>query len=115
LLQVLGSLLEQVWLCGEVVRLVARCAAAGATCPACGCWSEALHSHYERHLADLPIAGRRVLVQLRVRRFRCKQPTCRRRTFVEQAAAVAERVIIARLPAEVAVFDPNCDNGLCVA
>src|SRR5918911_3085129 len=86
-----GLVLEQVRLCGEMVRLMACCAAVGATCPACGSWSEARHSQYERHLADLPIAGRRVVVDLQVRRFRCKQPACRRRTFVEQVPALAER------------------------
>ena len=43
-----GLVLEQVRLCGEIVRLLACCAAAGADCPACGSWSEALHSQYER-------------------------------------------------------------------
>jgi transposase len=86
-----GLVLEQVRVCGQTVHLMACCAMAGATCPACGSWSDALHSHYERHLVDLPIAGRRVMIDLRVRRFRCRQPTCGRTTFVEQAPALAER------------------------
>jgi transposase len=57
----------------------------------CGAWSEAFHSSYERNLGDLPIAGRQAVIDLRVRRFRCYQPACPRKTFVEQAPVLAER------------------------
>src|ERR1700674_1527816 len=86
-----GLVVEQVQLCGEIIHLTVRCEAAGASCPDCGFWSEAFHSGYERHLGDLPIAGRQAVVDLRVRRFRCYQPECRRKTFVEQAHVLAER------------------------
>ena len=64
-----GLVVEQVRLCGEIMHLTVRCEAAGANCQGCGVWSEAFHSAYERHLGDLPIAGRHALVDLRVRRF----------------------------------------------
>src|SRR6266851_2822533 len=86
-----GLVVEQVQVCDEMMHLTVRCEAAGANCPRCGTWSEAFHSGYERNLADLPIAGRRAVVNLRVRRFRCYQPECPRKTFVEQAPVVAER------------------------
>jgi transposase len=86
-----GLVVEQVQLRDEIVHLTVRCGAAGANCPVCGAWSEALHSSYERNLGDLPIAGRRAIVDLRVRRFRCYQPQCPRKTFVEQAPILAGR------------------------
>jgi transposase len=86
-----GLVVEQVRLCDEIVHLTVRCEAAGANCPVCGAWSEAFHSSYERNLGDLPIAGRRAIIDLRVRRFRCYQPECPRKTFVEQAPVLAER------------------------
>ena len=86
-----GLVVEQVRLCDEIVHLTVRCRAAGANCPLCGAWSEAFHSSYERNLGDLPIAGRRAIVDLRVRRFRCYQPECPRKTFVEQVPILAER------------------------
>jgi len=86
-----GLVVEQVQLCDEIMHLTVRCEAAGANCPRCGTWSEAFHSSYERNLADLPIAGRRAVVNLRVRRFRCYQPECPCKTFVEQAPVLAER------------------------
>jgi len=59
---------------------------AGATsqCPACGAISGRVHSRYSRHLADLPIAGRRVRLVLRARRFRCSAVLCGRRIFNER-------------------------------
>jgi transposase len=86
-----GLVVEQVEVCDEIVHLTVRCAASGAHCPDCGTWSEAFHSSYERNLGDLPIAGRQAVIDLRVRRFRCYQPACRRKTFVEQAPVLAER------------------------
>jgi transposase len=86
-----GLVVEQVELCDEIIHLTVRCEAAGGDCPVCGAWSEAVHSSYERHLADLPIAGRQAVIDLRVRRFRCYQPECPRKTFVEQAPILAQR------------------------
>jgi transposase len=86
-----GLVVEQVRLCDQIVHLTVRCEGAGANCPGCGAWSEAFHSSYERHLSDLPIVGRQAIVDLQVRRFRCYQPHCPRKTFVEQASQLAER------------------------
>jgi transposase len=54
------------------------------TCPRCGTWSEAVHSHYQRTIADLPWGGQAVRLHLRVRKFYCRQPTCTRRVFTER-------------------------------
>jgi transposase len=55
----------------------------GGHCSECGQASR-VHSRYQRHPADLPSLGRRVCVVLRVRRFYCRNPGCRRRTFTER-------------------------------
>ncbi len=86
-----GLVLEQVQLCGEVVHLFVHHEASGASSPSCACWSEAFHSSYQRTIADLPIGDRHVVVHLEVRRFRCRQRTCPRKTFVEQVPALVER------------------------
>lgn len=39
-----------------------RCVASGACCPSCACWSDAIHSSYQRRVADLPVADRQVVV-----------------------------------------------------
>ncbi|WP_425586745.1 hypothetical protein [Streptomyces rameus] len=50
-----------------------------------------MHSSYLRFPADVPSAGRRVVLRLRVRRFRCRDTVCARRTFVEQIPGLTRR------------------------
>jgi transposase len=86
-----GLVVEHVQLRDEIVHVTVRCEASGANCRDCGAWSEAFHSTYERSLSDLPIAGGQAVIDLRVRRFRCYQLGCPRKTFVEQACILAQR------------------------
>ncbi|WP_369149625.1 ISL3 family transposase [Streptomyces sp. R44] len=46
---------------------------------------------YLRFLADVPSAGRSVVLQLRVRRFRCGNTKCPRQTFVEEISGLTRR------------------------
>ncbi|MCU7821118.1 ISL3 family transposase [Kitasatospora sp. DSM 101779] len=62
-----------------------------AGCPSCGTVSARVHSSYVRRLDDSAASGRRVVVELRVRRFRCRERMCPRSTFVEQAAGLTFR------------------------
>jgi transposase len=62
-----------------------------AVCRRCGVVSARVHSQYERTLTDATIAGRRVVVLVRVRRFFCDAAGCRVRTFVEQVDGVTRR------------------------
>ncbi|QHA02072.1 ISL3 family transposase [Streptomyces broussonetiae] len=64
---------------------------AGAQCPTCGTSSGRVHSSYVRRLDDSAAGQRRVVVELRVRRFRCRQQACERTTFVEQVEGVTFR------------------------
>ncbi|OAH21897.1 hypothetical protein AX289_25585 [Methylorubrum populi] len=43
-----------------------------------------MHSRYTRILSDLPVAGRRVVIRVSVRRFRCVGPECRTKIFAER-------------------------------
>ncbi|MET7370878.1 ISL3 family transposase [Streptomyces sp. NPDC005566] len=74
-----------------IVRVDVRCTATGALCPGCEGWSSQVHGSYLRFPADVPSAGRRVVLQLRVRRFACRNAGCRRRTFVEQVSGLTRR------------------------
>ncbi len=53
-------------------------------CPCCGSRSERIQSRYRRHIADLPIAGRKVELIVLVRRFWCDAVLCGRRVFCER-------------------------------
>lgn len=73
------------------VGIYAKARAGWAACPGCGVGSGSVHSRYERRLADFPVGGRPVCVRLTVRRFFCRNMSCRCRTFVEQVAGLSER------------------------
>ena len=84
--------LERVYLQDGLVRITAR--TRGQTpraCPDCGVPSCRVHSHYQRHLADAPVGGRPVVIDLTVRRLFCDVPACPRRTFVEQVEGLTVR------------------------
>ncbi|MFI6361072.1 ISL3 family transposase [Streptomyces sp. NPDC050743] len=69
----------------------ARTAADQAACPASGTVSTRVHSRYVRRLADSAVGGRAVMIELQVRRFRCRQRTCRQATFAEQVDGLTFR------------------------
>jgi transposase len=73
------------------VRIQVRVSCPGAGCPACGAWSERVHSRYERRLADVAAGGQETLVHLQVRRFFCRNSACAAVTFAEQVPALAGR------------------------
>jgi transposase len=66
------------------VRLHLTATAPTAPCPGCAVSSSSIHSRYQRHLTDLPWGTRAVHLQLTVRKFRCRNPTCTRRIFTER-------------------------------
>src|SRR3569833_1490382 len=66
-----------------IVQISAQGMQAGAVCPTCRTVSQAVHSRYSRHPADLPSLGREVRLDLTIRRFYCRNISCPRRTFAE--------------------------------
>ncbi len=62
-----------------------------ASCPACGGESQRVHSCYMRQLAEEPAFGRRVRLQMTVRRFLCPNPGCPRHIFVEPLDGLAAK------------------------
>jgi transposase len=66
------------------VQLQLTATAPTAACPRCTVSSSSIHSRYQRHLTDLPWGTRAVHLQLTVRKFFCRNPTCARRIFTER-------------------------------
>jgi transposase len=66
------------------MRLTLRHRAGSSRCPECGSAARRVHSHYQRLLGDLPMAGWTVRLRLQARRFRCDAAGCRRRVFTER-------------------------------
>ncbi len=67
---------------GLLVELTAT--ARSAPCPLCATASTQVHSRYQRQLADLPWGTRPVRLQLLVRKFFCRNPSCSRLIFTER-------------------------------
>ncbi|QFG22161.1 ISL3 family transposase [Actinomadura sp. WMMB 499] len=76
---------------GERIRVRARSREAPVRCPGCDVETSCVHGWCERTVADLPVDGRPVLLEVRVRRLTCRNRQCPRRTFREQIMGVLER------------------------
>ncbi len=79
-----GFAVEGAILDGATAVITVRSTAAAGVCPGCGGVSRRVHSRYTRHLADLPVAGRPVRLEVIARRFRCEAVLCGRRIFAER-------------------------------
>jgi transposase len=84
-------LIDRVEQIRNTVWLHARPRAQTAVCPRCGQESARVHSRYERRVADAAVAGRRVVLRLRVRRFVCRTNGCQATTFAEQVEGLTTR------------------------
>src|SRR5919106_606153 len=66
------------------IQLQLTATAPTAACPLCGVPSSSIHSHYQRHLTDLPWGTCSVRIHLMVRKFVCRNRSCERRIFTER-------------------------------
>jgi len=103
-----GLCLEQVTFDAETVTLHAAGSARRARCPLCTRRSKRVHSTYHRTVADLPLAGRRLILRLQVRRFRCGTRRCPRAIFAERfptlVAPYGRRTLSQRAALEAIAF-----------
>jgi transposase len=93
---------------GETVTLHLAASTRFARCPLCTRRSRRVQSVYHRTVADLPLAGRQLMLRLRVRRFRCGARRCPRAIFAERfpklVAAYGRRTLGQRAALEVIAF-----------
>ena len=71
------------------ITLRVRSTQTSAPCPLCATPARRIHSDYERTLADLPWAQYRVCLQLRIRKWFCRNRACHRRIFTERLPTIA--------------------------
>jgi len=69
---------------GDSAVTTIRAMSASSPRPSCGAISDRVHSRYPRRVADLPIAGQRVVLVLHARRFCCDAVRSARRIFRER-------------------------------
>ena len=82
-----------------------------APCPLCATPARRIHSDYGRTLADLPWAQYRVSLQLRVRKWFCRNRSCPRRIFTERLPTVAAPWARRTLRLASAPPRPRCGVG----
>src|SRR5215210_7034448 len=70
------------------LTLVVKATRPRPECPRCHRPSTRVHSHYTRRIADLPWHGVSVRLELRTRRFRCRNSFCTKRVFCERLPRV---------------------------
>lgn len=78
-----GSRLVQTDLDGDILTLAIATTNPNASCPVCGDASWSVHSRYTRRLAEEPVFGHQVRLEMTVRRFLCSGTDCPRRIFAE--------------------------------
>jgi transposase len=66
------------------------CHTSSMLCPQCHEPSARIHGHYQRTVADLPCAGRNVILALTLRKFVCTTPSCPRRIFTERLPGLVQ-------------------------
>jgi transposase len=76
----------------EVIRVVAWTRDAPVPCPVCGVPTRKVHGYHDRTVADVPVDGRQVVINIQVRRLVCPVLGCRRQTFREQVPGLLERL-----------------------
>ena len=82
----------------QEIVLVVSARTQTADCPDCTAHSDRVHSRYSRTLRDLPIGSKSVTLagasdpalSVRVRRFRCPNRHCRRKTFAESFSELGQ-------------------------
>src|SRR5215208_4034589 len=70
------------------LTLVVKATRTQAECPRCHRPSSRIHSYYTRKVSDLPWHGVAVRLELRTRRFRCRNSLCTKRVFCERLPRV---------------------------
>ncbi|QPC95720.1 transposase family protein [Mesorhizobium sp. INR15] len=79
-----GFVVDDAASAADATLITVRPLSIASACPGCGTRSVRIHSRYPRRLADLPIAGKPVLLVVMVRRFHCDAVLCGRRIFAER-------------------------------
>jgi transposase len=85
-----GLVIDDVTDEGELIRVQAHSREVPVPYPGCGVGTAHVHAWCERTVADVPVDGRQVVVNVRVRRLVCRDWQCPRRTFREQVAGMLE-------------------------
>ncbi|WP_243125284.1 ISL3 family transposase [Clostridium transplantifaecale] len=68
---------------GSTLHLYLKSRSHPCACPDCGALSSTLNSAYTRTLQDTPIRGKHTLLHVKSYKYKCTNPDCQRKVFVE--------------------------------
>ena len=106
---------EQMKLDGDHITIFAQTIKQMAVCPDCQVTTRRVHSYYTRIPHDLPCGAFSVRLNLKVRRMRCMNPECARKTFSEQVPTFlpphAQRTLRLTCLLKKLVFEINGEAG----
>ena len=60
----------------EEITLFMKSRSVSYTCPNCGCKTKQYHGTHRRTVQDLPMLGKRVMLQITLHEFQCMNPNC---------------------------------------
>jgi transposase len=83
------------------IRVVARTRDDPVSCPSGGVATGKVRGYHRRRLADRPVDGAPVVIELRLRRLACSNLDCTRQTFHEQVPGLADRYLDHADPADL--------------
>ncbi len=89
-LDAVGKRIVDVDITDTLLSVEAASSVRWAQCPTCLHNSSRRHGHYRRRLRTQPCMGRSVSLNLQVRRFKCINVQCSRKTFLEQIQGFAK-------------------------
>ena len=79
-----GFTIQEINQSEQALLIQAQSVSSNGVCPSCQMTSSQIHSYHRRSPHDLPVSDRTVRLVLAVKRFRCLNTNCSRRTFVER-------------------------------
>lgn len=85
-----GMLIDQIQITETGLVVSVRATHPTSCCPLCAFASSSIKSHSRRSLRDVACGGRRVQLELTVRKFSCRNPLCERKVFTERFPAFVE-------------------------
>ena len=68
---------------GEEIHIRVKSKCKTVKCPYCGMKSKKVHSRYKRTYQEMPVSGKKVYIELTVRKMFCANATCGKKTFSE--------------------------------
>ena len=82
-----------------------------AQCPYCHQYSKHKHSHYTRHLQDIPVYDRTLLLEVQVGKYRCGNPGCERKIFAERLPDICHPYARNTLSAEKYILSVSLNSS----